>query len=75
MLERDPRVTDLVAVPGAYTPILTFLFNGVEIDVACGVVASKTLPEVYANSHVHVSACPHKSAIAVPLATHRECMK
>jgi poly(A) polymerase len=46
IFERDPRVTDLVAVSGAFTPILTFLFNGVEIDIACGIVAQRTLPEV-----------------------------
>ena len=45
-LERHPMCENLVAVSGAFTPILTFDFNGVEIDVACGVVAHKTLPEV-----------------------------
>ena len=48
VLLRDPRVTDLVAVSGAFTPIITFLFNGVEIDIACGIVAFTTLPQVQA---------------------------
>ena len=47
VLLRDPRVTDLVAVSGAFTPIITFLFNGVEIDIACGIVAFTTLPQVH----------------------------
>ena len=34
-LERHPMCENLVAVSGAFTPILTFDFNGVEIDVAC----------------------------------------
>lgn len=45
-IERHPQTQNLVAVSGAYTPILTFDFMGVEIDVACGVVAHKTLPAV-----------------------------
>ena len=45
-LERHPMCENLVAVSGAFTPILPFDFTGVESDVACGVVAHKTLPEV-----------------------------
>ncbi len=45
-IEKHPQTENLVAVSSAYTPILTFDFMGVEIDVACGVVAHKTLPAV-----------------------------
>lgn len=45
-VENHPMTENLVAVVGAFTPILTFDFNGVEIDIACGIVAHKTLPAV-----------------------------
>ena len=35
----------LVAVVDAFTPILTFNFHSVEIDIACGRVAASRLPE------------------------------
>lgn len=45
ILETDARVTELVAVSDTHTPILTFNFNQVEIDIACGTLATKHLPE------------------------------
>jgi poly(A) polymerase len=57
-IEKHPLTENLVAVSSAFTPILTFDFSGVEIDVACGVVAHKTLPAVRLAPHaVRTSFC------------------
>lgn len=44
-LREDPRVVDLVEVADGHTPIMTFVFSGIEIDIGFAQVARDYLPD------------------------------